>query len=118
MHRATPQRAAATTNVPQFDPQVVYQDYCRVLRRRWKLIAFVVIAAMSAALRSAVESAQADPGVHAIVVTGAGRAFCAGADLSALGAATEDGLRAIYDGFTRLFSWPTYGSAFSGAARN
>jgi beta-lactamase class A len=26
--------------------------------------------------------------------------------------------RAIYDGFTRLFSWPTYGSAFSGAARN
>ena len=58
-----------------------------------------VTAAMSAALRSAVESAQADPGVHAIVVTGAGRAFCAGADLSALGAATEDGLRAIYDGF-------------------
>jgi beta-lactamase class A len=26
--------------------------------------------------------------------------------------------RAIYDGFTKLFSWPTYGSAFSGAARN
>jgi beta-lactamase class A len=26
--------------------------------------------------------------------------------------------RAIYDGFTRLFTWPTYGSAYSGAARN
>jgi beta-lactamase class A len=26
--------------------------------------------------------------------------------------------RAIYDGFTSLFAWPTYGSAFSGAARN
>src|SRR4029078_7579395 len=28
-----------------------------------------------------------------------GKAFCAGADLTALGAATEDGLRGIYDGF-------------------
>jgi enoyl-CoA hydratase len=55
--------------------------------------------AMSAQLRTAVESAEADPGVHAVVITGAGRAFCAGADLSALGAAAEDGLLRIYDGF-------------------
>lgn len=54
---------------------------------------------MSARLRDAVQRAEADPGVHAVVVTGAGRAFCAGADLSALGAATEDGLLALYDGF-------------------
>src|SRR5690625_6577052 len=54
---------------------------------------------MSAQLRAAVRRAEADPGVHAVVVTGAGRAFCAGADLSALGAATEDGLLALYDGF-------------------
>jgi enoyl-CoA hydratase len=58
---------------------------------------------MSARLREAVERAEADPDVHAVVVTGAGKAFCAGADLSALGSAgggaAEWGLRRIYDGF-------------------
>jgi enoyl-CoA hydratase len=58
-----------------------------------------VTAESSAALRVAVESAEADPDVHAVIVTGAGKAFCAGANLTALGAATEDGLRVIYDGF-------------------
>lgn len=33
-------------------------------------------------LRDAVRSASEDPAVHVIVVTGAGRAFCAGADLA------------------------------------
>jgi enoyl-CoA hydratase len=60
-------------------------------------------AEMSALLRAAVERAEADPEVHAVVVTGAGKAFCAGADLSALGAAgdaaAESGLMQIYDGF-------------------
>ncbi|MEB3980965.1 enoyl-CoA hydratase [Mycobacterium sp. 663a-19] len=60
-------------------------------------------AEMSALLRAAIERAESDPGVHAVVVTGAGRAFCAGADLSALGAAgggaAESGLTLIYDGF-------------------
>jgi enoyl-CoA hydratase len=54
---------------------------------------------ISAALRLAVNDAQNDPNVHAVVVTGAGKAFCAGADLSALGTAAEDGLRRLYDGF-------------------
>ncbi|KWX24343.1 enoyl-CoA hydratase [Mycolicibacterium wolinskyi] len=54
---------------------------------------------MSAALRAAVEAAEANSDVHAVIVTGAGKAFCAGADLTALGAATEEGLRKIYDGF-------------------
>ena len=58
-----------------------------------------VTAAMSEQLRAAVARAQTDPGVHAVVITGAGKAFCAGADLSALGAATEEGLLALYDGF-------------------
>src|ERR1700757_1940264 len=54
---------------------------------------------ISTGLRFAVKDAQDDPNVHAVVVTGAGKAFCAGADLSALGGAAEDGLRRIYDGF-------------------
>lgn len=54
---------------------------------------------ISAGLRAAVNTAQDDAAVHAVVVTGAGKAFCAGADLSALGAAAEDGLRRLYDGF-------------------
>ena len=58
---------------------------------------------ISARLRAAVEQVEADPAVHAVVITGAGKAFCAGADLSALGAAggpapAED-LQRIYDGF-------------------
>jgi enoyl-CoA hydratase len=54
---------------------------------------------ISAGLRAAVARADADPGVHAVVVTGAGSAFCAGADLSALGSAEQDGLKQLYDGF-------------------
>jgi enoyl-CoA hydratase len=61
-----------------------------------------VTADISAALRTAIEAAQDDVDVHAVIVTGAGKAFCAGADLTALGAATEDGLRVIYDGFLAL----------------
>ena len=58
-----------------------------------------VTAEISAGLRAAVDAAEANTDVHALIVTGAGKAFCAGADLTALGDATEDGLRSIYDGF-------------------
>ncbi|MDY6871311.1 MAG: enoyl-CoA hydratase [Actinomycetota bacterium] len=73
--------------------------------------------AMSAALRAAVDTAEADPEVHALIVTGAGKAFCAGADLTALGEATEDGLRRIYDGFLAVAhcALPTI-AAVNGAA--
>jgi enoyl-CoA hydratase len=54
---------------------------------------------ISAGLRAAVARADGDPDVHAVVVTGAGSAFCAGADLSALGSAEQDGLKQLYDGF-------------------
>jgi enoyl-CoA hydratase len=66
---------------------------------------------MSAALRAAVDAAEADSGVHAVIVTGAG------ADLTALGAATEDGLRKIYDGFLAVAhcTLPTI-AAVNGAA--
>lgn len=73
--------------------------------------------AMSAQLRAAVEQAEADNGVHALVITGAGKAFCAGADLSALGSAAEEGLLRIYDGFMAIgnCSLPTI-AAVNGAA--
>lgn len=72
---------------------------------------------MSSALRAAVEAAEANPDVNAVIVTGAGKAFCAGADLTALGAATEDGLRKIYDGFLAVANCtlPTI-AAVNGAA--
>ena len=76
-----------------------------------------VTAEISAALRAAVDAAEANPDVHALIVTGAGKAFCAGADLTALGAATEDGLRGIYDGFLAVANCalPTI-AAVNGAA--
>ncbi|MGA9375807.1 MAG: enoyl-CoA hydratase [Mycobacterium sp.] len=76
-----------------------------------------VTAEMSAALRAAVESAEANPDVHAVVLTGAGKAFCAGANLTALGEAAEDGLRVIYDGFLAVANCtlPTI-AAVNGAA--
>jgi enoyl-CoA hydratase len=72
---------------------------------------------ISAALRAAVDAAEADTDVHALIVTGAGKAFCAGANLTALGEATEDGLRVIYDGFLAVANCtlPTI-AAVNGAA--
>src|SRR5688500_7633363 len=44
--------------------------------------------------------------VGAVVVTGAPPAFCAGADLSHLGASERDGLLAVYEGFLRVGRCP------------
>lgn len=76
-----------------------------------------VTAEISAALRAAIDAAETNTDVHAVVVTGAGKAFCAGADLTALGEAAEDGLRVIYDGFLAVANCtlPTI-AAVNGAA--
>ncbi|MCV7191421.1 enoyl-CoA hydratase [Mycolicibacterium brumae] len=73
--------------------------------------------AMSAQLRAAVRRAEEDQSAHALVVTGAGQAFCAGADLGALGTAAEEGLLRIYDGFMAIAdcALPTI-AAVNGAA--
>lgn len=72
---------------------------------------------MSRQLKDAVARAEADTGVHAVVVTGAGKAFCAGADLSALGSAAREGLERIYAGFMAVgrCALPTI-AAVNGAA--
>jgi enoyl-CoA hydratase/carnithine racemase len=46
---------------------------------------------MDADVRRAVEEAAADDGVRAIVITGAGRGFCAGADMSRLSKISSSG---------------------------
>jgi enoyl-CoA hydratase len=59
--------------------------------------------AMIDELVAAFDRLDADSGVGGVVITGAPPAFCAGADLSHLGARpSADGLRAIYEGFLRV----------------
>ncbi|MCY4294981.1 MAG: enoyl-CoA hydratase-related protein [Acidimicrobiaceae bacterium] len=57
-------------------------------------------------LVAALDELESDPGIGALVVTGAGRAFCAGADLSDLLAARETGITGIYEGFLRVAHSP------------
>jgi enoyl-CoA hydratase len=57
-------------------------------------------------LVAALDAAEADASVGAVVVTGAPPAFCAGADLSHLGGSQREGLRKIYEGFLRVARSP------------
>lgn len=58
--------------------------------------------AMCDEVTAALDEIEANPDIKAIVVTGAGRAFCAGADLTHLGDSADEGLMAIYQGFLRF----------------
>ncbi len=75
--------------------QITFEQRGRVglitLNRPEKLNAWT--AQMQAEYRDAIERANADPGIGAIVSTGAGRAFCAGADIGGFAAkiASEPG---------------------------
>lgn len=63
--------------------------------------------AMNDEMVAAFDALEADPEVGAVVVTGAAPAFCAGADLSHLGASPSGtGLRGIYEGFLRVARTP------------
>lgn len=69
--------------------EILYQVQDRVatvtLNRPEKLNAWTAV--MARELREALTAAQADEGVRTIVITGAGRGFCSGADMSRLAAA-------------------------------
>jgi enoyl-CoA hydratase/carnithine racemase len=75
------------------DEQILYEVADRVatitLNRPDKLNAWT--AQMESEVSSAIGEASADAGVRAIVLTGAGRGFCAGADMSILDAAARAG---------------------------
>jgi enoyl-CoA hydratase/carnithine racemase len=69
--------------------EILYQVQDRVatitLNRPEKLNAWTVV--MAGELREALAAAEADEGVRAVIITGAGRGFCSGADMSRLAAA-------------------------------
>ncbi|HPU40531.1 MAG TPA: enoyl-CoA hydratase-related protein, partial [Microthrixaceae bacterium] len=72
---------------------------------------------LCAAMVAAVDELEADSSIGALVVTGNGPAFCAGADLSQLGDSRRDGLLAIYEGFLRVARSPLPAiAAVNGAA--
>lgn len=63
-------------------------------------------AEMVAGIVAAMDAFEADEDVGAVVVTGAGSAFCAGANLGNLQSADAERLGAIYEGFLRVARSP------------
>ena len=72
-------------------PEILYAVADRIatitLNRPDRLNAYT--AALGSALRAAMRQAAADPAVRVIVLTGAGRGFCAGADMGSLSLASS-----------------------------
>ncbi len=69
----------------------------------------VLSAPLVRAIGAAFDALEADADVRAVVLTGAGPAFCAGAELSTLRAAADgefDAVREVYDGFLRVLRSP------------
>lgn len=74
-------------------------------------------ATMVTALSSVLSDAEAGVDVGAVVVVGAGSAFCAGADLGHLRGADRQGMLHIYQGFLKLAASPLFTvAAVNGAA--
>jgi enoyl-CoA hydratase len=63
-------------------------------------------APMVEAIVESMDAFEADESVGAVVVTGAGSAFCAGANLGNLQTATRESLAKIYEGFLRIARSP------------
>ncbi|PPI99581.1 enoyl-CoA hydratase [Nocardia nova] len=80
--------------MPQPEPAARYEvrDHVAVVTLNRPDALNAVDAALSAAAGAAFERAAQDPQVRVVIVTGAGRAFCAGADLREIAAG-----RSVYD---------------------
>ncbi len=63
-------------------------------------------APMVADIVEAMDAIEADESVGAVIVTGAGSAFCAGADLGNLRHASRESLTNVYEGFLRVARSP------------
>ena len=63
-------------------------------------------APMVAEILAAMDTIEGDPSIGAIVVTGTAPAFCAGANLGNLAAASGNSLGTIYEGFLRIARSP------------
>ena len=63
-------------------------------------------APMVEAIVAAMDALEDDESVGAVVVTGAGSAFCAGANLGNLQTATRESLGSVYEGFLRIARSP------------
>lgn len=94
--------------------QLLYKVEDRVatitLNRPDRLNAYTTV--MSGELREAFTKADTDPQVRAIVLTGAGRGFCAGADMERLSSAAAGKTNLKNEG-----DWPTEGLAANFAQR-
>lgn len=69
----------------------------------------ILSGALVSEIAEAFDALEADPGVTAVVLTGAGPAFCAGADLADLLAAADgdvSGVERVYEGFLRVARSP------------
>ncbi|MET7395720.1 enoyl-CoA hydratase-related protein [Dactylosporangium sp. NPDC005572] len=80
----------------------------------------ILSSGLVAAIGAAMDELEADPQVRAVIVTGAGSAFCAGAELATLERAADGDfslIREVYGGFLRVLHSPllTVG-AVNGAA--
>ena len=78
---------------PSDEPPVLYsvRDHVAVITLNRPHAMNAVNSALARAAGAALERADQDPDVRAVVLTGAGRAFCAGADLKAVAAGEQLG---------------------------
>ena len=80
----------------------------------------VLSAAMVAGIGEAFDALEDDPSAKCVIITGAGAAFCAGADLATLESAADgdfEPVRTVYEGFLRVLRSPLPSiAAVNGAA--